>query len=116
VIGLHRLHGPDFRTSGVYQEFHVDFDYSSVVSGPQGLPVIFRLTFQDTADIALDRVIVVEHPTPFTASPTYDQSNFRLKVIDGAGNVSGDLLVLPGTQFDYEVYLPLISSTCCAAN
>ncbi len=102
VIGLRRLYGPDFRAPATYQEFYVDFDYQTAV------PVILRLTFQDKADIWLDRIIVVDYPIPFTTSPTYNQTRFRLKVIDGAGNVSDDLLVQPTLQTNYSTFLPIV--------
>jgi len=98
VIGLHRLYGPNFRAANSYQEFHVDFDYQTAG------PVLLRLTFKDVADITLDRAIIVEYPVAFSGQPTYSSHHFRLKVIDGAGNVSNDLLVLPL----YSVSLPLI--------
>ena len=102
LIGVHRLYGADFRATGLYQEFHVDFDYQAAN------PLIFRLTFQDAADIWLDRIMVTEYPIAYTPTPTYSQSNFRLKLIDGAGNISSDLLVLPTSQAAPNVYLPLI--------
>ncbi|MBN1991860.1 MAG: SpoIID/LytB domain-containing protein [Anaerolineae bacterium] len=104
LIGLHRLRGTDFRASNAYQEFHVDFDYPTVAAGQQGDPITLRLVFQDTANLSLDRVIVLEYPIPFTTTPSYAYPSFRLKVIDGAGNVSGDLLVLSHSP----VYLPLM--------
>ena len=109
LIGLHRLRGTDFRASDAYQEFHVDFDYQTAV------PIILRLNFQDTAGISLDRIIIVEYPIPYTSSPTYNHPDFRLKVIDGAGNASNDLLVLPLPQLTHGVYLPLVnrSSEIC---
>lgn len=106
LIGLHRLRGVDFRAGEVYQEFHADFDYPTVVTDTEGIPIILGLVFQDTATITLDRLIVVECPIPLTPQPTYNAAHFRLKVIDGAGNVSDDLLVLP--EFDYNLFLPLI--------
>lgn len=102
LMGVHRLYGPDFREADTYQEFHVDFNAQTAD------PTILRLTFKDIVDVALDRVIVVEYPQAYTTSPTYNHLNFRLKVIDGAGNVSDDLLVLPAVQFDHAVHLPII--------
>ncbi|MCB0168599.1 MAG: hypothetical protein KDI79_30505, partial [Anaerolineae bacterium] len=99
LIGLRRLRGTDFRADDLYQEFPIDFDTSTGVSGA----IALRVTFLDTADVSLDRLLVLAYPTALTTSPSYSTANFRMKVIDGAGNVSGDLLVKPG----YEIYLPV---------
>lgn len=99
LIGLRRLRGADFRADDLYQEFSIDFDTSTGVSGA----IALRVTFLDAADISLDRFVVLAYPTALTSSPSYSTSNFRMKVIDGAGNVSGDLLVTSG----YRVYLPI---------
>ena len=103
LIGLHRLYGTDFRSNNVYQEFHADFNH------PTAVPLIFRLVFLDSAGIALDRVVLLEYPVAYTTTPSYNALNFRLKVIDGAGNVSEDLLVLPAISFDNQVYLPILN-------
>lgn len=100
LIGLRRLRGVDFRQWNTYQEFHVDFDLSAGIVGPAA----FVVNFLDKTDIRLDRVIVVETPVAFTSTPSYDWSNFRLKVIDGAGNVADDLLI----QSPYKTYVPVI--------
>lgn len=103
LLGLHRLYGTDFRSNNTYQEFHADFNY------PTAIPIIFRLVFLDSAGITLDRVVLLEYPIAYTTTPNYTTLNFRLKVIDGAGNVSEDLLVLPAISFDNKVYLPIIT-------
>lgn len=102
VIGLHRLRGVDFRAANEYQEFQVDF-----YDQPPASALNFRLIFTGIADISLDRFVVLEYPIPFTTAPTYGYPNIRLKVIDGAGNVSEDLLVLP-RQITHTLYLPVI--------
>jgi hypothetical protein len=102
MIGLRRLRGVDFRAGDSYQE--VPLDFVTPTSGT----VRFQITFQDKADLTLDRLIVVEYPISFTASPTYPALDFRLKVIDGAGNVSEDLLVEPSLSFEQRLYLPLV--------
>ena len=99
LIGLRRLRGVDFRADDLYQEFSIDFDTSTGVSGE----IALRVTFLDSADVSLDRFVVLTYPTALTSSPSYSTSNFRMKVIDGAGNVSGDLVVKPG----YGIYLPV---------
>ncbi|HRV95525.1 MAG TPA: SpoIID/LytB domain-containing protein [Anaerolineae bacterium] len=99
LIGLRRLRGVDFRADDLYQEFPIDFDTSTGVSGA----IALRVTFLDSADVSLDRFVVLTYPTALTSSPSYSSSNFRMKVIDGAGNVSGDLVVKPG----YGIYLPV---------
>lgn len=108
LIGLHTLRGTDFKATNVYEEFHIDFDRSTVVCDSLGEPVTFRLLFQDTADLSVDRLIVVEVPGPITTAPTYSHAHVRLKVIDAAGNVSNDLLVLPGPTGTDRLFLPLI--------
>lgn len=100
LMGLRRLYATDVRSSGVYQEFGLDFDYKSAA------PVVLRLTFLDIVDVWLDRVVVVEYPAAYTSQPDYGYPRYRLKLIDGAGNVSNDLLVMPA--LDRRVYLPLI--------
>lgn len=102
LIGLRRLAGVDFRADDTYQEFSLDF-----VAPATGV-VTLTITFLDVADLTLDRLIATEYPIPFTATPSYSASNFRLKVIDRAGNVSEDLLVWPSQSFEYRLYLPLI--------
>jgi hypothetical protein len=106
LIGLHRIRGTDFRASDVYQEFHIDMDYPTQASNQQGVPFTFQLIFLDIADVWLDRIIALEYPIPFTPYPTYAPPFFRLKAIDGAGNVSDDLLVTPNLA--HSVYLPLV--------
>lgn len=100
LIGLRRLRGIDFREDDSYQEFHIDFDTSSGVAGA----IALRVLFLDKADLSLDRFVVLTYPIALTTSPTYTTPNFRLKIIDDAGNVSEDLLVDPG----YSIYVPLV--------
>ncbi|MCB0196946.1 MAG: hypothetical protein KDJ65_33670, partial [Anaerolineae bacterium] len=104
VIGLRRLRGVDFREAGTYQEFHVDFDTATNATSD----IKLYITFLDKTDIALDRFIIMEYPTAFTTNPTYSTPSFRLKVIDGAGNVSNDLLVDPSFSPNSSVYIPLV--------
>lgn len=100
LIGLRRLRGVDFRAANRYQEFHVDFDTSTGVAGP----IALRIIFLDVSDVSLDRLVVLEYPTAFTTKPSYSAGNFRIKVIDGAGNVSEDLLVTPRSA----TYVPVV--------
>ncbi len=103
LIGLNRIYGPEFRDNDVYQEFHVDFDYQT------NNPIIMKLIFNDKTDIWLDRIILVEYPTSYTTTPTYTSADARLKIIDGAGNVSDDLVVAtPPDDSSSQVFLPLI--------
>ncbi|MDY6876974.1 MAG: SpoIID/LytB domain-containing protein [Chloroflexota bacterium] len=93
VLGLRRLRGTDFRASDTYQEFPVDFDYTD--AGTLGLE--FRTAFRSTADLYLDRVIIVGYPTNVATSaqwrlaPGEGLKTVIVKFIDGAGNVSTDL-------------------------
>lgn len=106
LIGLRRLRGVDFRQADLYQEFGVDFNYQTIAAEGLGLPLTTTITFKDVADVWLDRFIVVEYPIAYTSQPTYPYTHFRLKVLDGAGNISEDLLVLPA--LNRQVYLPLL--------
>jgi hypothetical protein len=108
LIGLRTLRGVDFKAANVYEEFHIDFDRPTVVCGSLGEAVTFRLLFQDSADLALDRLVVVEYPGPITTAPTYSHAHFHLKVVDDAGNVSNDLLVLPSPSGIDRLFIPLI--------
>lgn len=94
LLGLRHLRGTDFRAAGVYQEFPVDFDYAE--AGTMGLE--FRVAFYATADLTLDRVLVVAYPLDFAPSaqwrlpPEDGCYSIVVKFIDGAGNVSDDLV------------------------
>lgn len=93
VLGLRRLHGTDFRVSDTYQEFPVDFNYTS--AGTAGLE--FRTAFRATADLYLDRVLIVRYPVTIAPnaqwrlSPGEGLKVVTIKFMDGAGNVSADL-------------------------
>lgn len=93
LLGLRRLRGTDFRAAGVYQEFPVDLIYDE--AGTAGLE--FRTAFRSTADLYLDRVLIVSYPVPLADStqwrlpPGGGLKTVTVKFIDGAGNVSADL-------------------------
>jgi len=93
LLGLRRLRGTDFCAAGAYQEFPVDFNYSD--AGTLGLE--FRVTFRSTADLYLDRVLIVGYPTGVATSaqwrltPGEGLKIVTAKFVDGAGNVSADL-------------------------
>jgi WD40 repeat protein len=93
ILGLRRLRGTDFRAAGTYQEFPVDLHYPD--AGDMGLE--FRTAFYATADLYLDRVLVVGYPTGITTTaqwpltPGEGLKTVTVKFIDGAGNVSADL-------------------------
>lgn len=90
LLGLRRLRGTDFRAANVYQEFPVDF-----VADTAGLE--FRTAFRATADLYLDRVLVVGYPIDITdraswrLSPGEGIKTVTVKFVDHAGNVSADL-------------------------
>jgi len=95
LLGLRHLRGTDFRATGVYQEFPVDFDYAE--AGTMGLE--FRVQFPATADLALDRVLLVAYPVDFAPSAQWrllaeEEGRYSLvvKFVDGAGNVSDDFV------------------------
>jgi hypothetical protein len=93
VLGLHRLRGTDFRAANTYQEFAVDFNYTD--AGTSGLE--FRTAYRATADLYLDRVLIVGYPVSLATSaqwrltPGEGLKVITVKFIDGAGNVSADL-------------------------
>ena len=93
LLGLRRLRGTDFRASDTYQEFPVDFNYTD--TGTAGLE--FRTAFRSTADLYLDRVLIVGYPTnvvttvQWRLAPGEGLKIVTVKFIDGAGNVSADL-------------------------
>ncbi len=104
LVGFHRLWGIDFRQPNEYQEFHVDFQ--SPENGSAALPFLLMVEFLDAADITFDRVVIFNYPVPFQSElPAGAPLNLRAKVIDGAGNVSADLLAFRAL---YAVYLPLV--------
>ncbi|MBC7250986.1 MAG: SpoIID/LytB domain-containing protein [Anaerolineae bacterium] len=93
VLGLRRLRGTDFREADTYQEFAVDFNYTD--AGTSGLE--FRTAYRATADLYLDRVLIVGYPISLASSaqwrltPGEGLKVITVKFIDGAGNVSADL-------------------------
>jgi hypothetical protein len=93
LLGLRRLRGTDFRAAGAYQEFPVDFNYTD--AGSFGLE--FRTAFRSTADLYLDRVLIVGYPVSVATNaqwrltPGEGLKTVTIKFIDGAGNVSTDL-------------------------
>lgn len=94
IFGLKRLRGTDFRSANAYQEFYVDFDWTGPVT--QGLQ--FRVTYRATANLWLDRIIVVSYPSPFatnaewTLTPGNGSKTIQAKFIDGVGNISSDAI------------------------
>jgi Tol biopolymer transport system component len=94
VLGLRRLRGTDFRAANTYQEFAVDFNYTD--AGTSGLE--FRTAYRATADLYLDRVLIVGYPISIATSaqwrltPGEGLKVITVKFIDGAGNVSADLI------------------------
>ncbi len=91
LLGLRRLRGTDFRAANVYQEFPTDF-----IADTAGLE--FRTAFRATADLYLDRVLVVGYPIDITDSVSWRLSpgegikTVTVKFVDRAGNVSADLI------------------------
>lgn len=93
ILGLRHLRGTDFRAANTYQEFAVDFNYTNV--GTAGLE--FRTAYRATADLYLDRVLIVGYPISIATNarwrltPGEGLKVVTIKFIDGAGNVSADL-------------------------
>ena len=92
LLGLRRLRGTDFYGASTYQEFAVDFIYTE--AGTAGLE--FRTVFRATADLYLDRVLIVSYPIDvaprarWRLTPGEGLKTVIVKFIDGAGNVSAD--------------------------
>ncbi len=104
LVGIRRVAGIDFRRANEYREFHVDFVLPD--SGSVALPFSVEAEFPGTADITFDRVAIFNYPIPFQPEiPAGAPLNLRAKVIDGAGNVSADVLAFRAT---HAVYLPLV--------
>lgn len=91
-LGLKRVRGTDFRASGQYQEFYVDFEYA----GASGSGLEFRVAYRGLASLWLDRVLVVSYPVPLAPSGAWELApgtgdrTVIAKFSDHAGNVSAD--------------------------
>ena len=110
VLGLRRLRGTDFRAADTYQEFPVDFDYTD--AGTSGLE--FRTAYRATADLYLDRVLIVGYPISIATSaqwrltPGEGLKVVTVKFVDGAGNVSADLTRTVTLRYPTYIHLPLV--------
>jgi hypothetical protein len=94
VLGLKRIRGVDFASANEYQEFFVDFYYTGYSTNPPE----FRVAYRAAASLWLDRILVTTYPVPFASSQQWKlsdgQGSKRIvgKLLDGAGNVSFDLV------------------------
>ena len=94
LLGFIDLWPGDFRQTGVYQEFPIDFWLAPEASGGLGV----RLISSGGAEIALDRVRVLSGPQPFQSDLPYalerrvGPQTVLVKLLDGAGNPSADLV------------------------
>lgn len=94
ILGLKRLRGVDFKNANEYQEFYVDFYYPGFTTNA----LEFRVAYQATASLWLDRILVVRYPISYEPSTNWTLSDGtgskRLvgKFLDGAGNVSTDAI------------------------
>lgn len=59
LLGLADVRGINWRAAGVYQEMAVDFWYDA----PAAAGLQFAVRFTGAAELALDRVLVIEYPT-----------------------------------------------------
>jgi hypothetical protein len=104
VLGIKRLSGTDFRAANKYQEFYVDF-YHNVACSPC---LEFRVAYRATANLWLDRILVVKYPDPYfptkqwVLSPGTPPQGVIAKFIDGAGNISADV------KLDWRQFLPAL--------
>jgi hypothetical protein len=108
VLGLLPLRGIDFETPNTYHEFGVDIYYPNV--GDHGLE--FRTYFHGTADLVLDRVIIVGYPQNGSElitelSPGESMEDLIVKLLDVAGNISSDMGVSP-LSMPYRQTLPFV--------
>lgn len=92
IFGLKRLRGTDFRSANTYQEFYVDFNPPGWAT--QGLE--FRVAYLGTANLWLDRIIVLSYPVAYSTTSQWTLTagdgfkTIQAKFIDGAGNISAD--------------------------
>jgi hypothetical protein len=92
ILGVKRLRGTDFRAANSYQEFYVDFFYEGAITN--GLE--FRVAYEATASLWLDRILVLSYPIPYAPSANWTLANgygtkqVYAKFTDGAGNISTD--------------------------
>lgn len=93
-LGMKRVRGVDFRQTGSYQEFFVDFKVSGVIGKLE-----FPLWHRGTSDLWYDRVMVTSYPTTVTASlnwtlePGDGQRTAQVRYTDRAGNISPEYAV-----------------------
>ena len=96
-IGLHDVRGGDWRSSGQYQEFAVEFDHRAATDQLE-----LRTFFLGVADVYLDRVTIVSYPRPLAPSMSWDLGaaalpcTIQVKAVDAAGNASSDAVVVVG--------------------
>ncbi|HEY6041459.1 MAG TPA: SpoIID/LytB domain-containing protein, partial [Anaerolineae bacterium] len=109
VLGIKRLRGIDFRAANQYQEFYVDF-YYSVACNPNCLE--FRVAYRATANLWLDRILVVSYPEPYAPTkqwilpPGQGLQRVIAKFIDGAGNISADSSAF--VKFTPTLFIPAL--------
>ncbi len=90
LLGLAEVRGLHFRSAGAYQDIPVDFWYDA----PSADGVRFLVRYTATADLALDRVLVVEYPTLQPPEATWPLPNgvrvreLTVVAFDAAGNAS----------------------------
>ncbi len=93
-LGMKRVRGVDFRQTGSYQEFFVDFKVTGIIGELE-----FPLWHRGTSDLWYDRVMVTSYPTTVTASlnwtlvPGDGQRTAQVRYTDRAGNISPEYAV-----------------------
>ena len=109
VLGIKRLRGTDFRAANQYQEFYVDF-YHDIDCNPNCLE--FRVAYRATANLWLDRILVVSYPEPYAPTkqwilrPGPGLQRVIAKFIDGAGNISADSSAF--VKFTPTLFIPAL--------
>jgi len=92
LLGIRYLRGTDFKHGSAYQEIAVDFDY-----GTGGGEIEFRTAAYGLFDLWVDRVRIVSIPaevltqTAWTLPAREGPVTVTAKVVDRAGNLSGDV-------------------------
>jgi stage II sporulation SpoD-like protein/WD40 repeat protein len=92
LLGIRYLRGTDFKHGSAYQEIAVDFD-----AGTGGGEVEFRTAAYGLFDLWVDRVRMVHIPTEVVTQTTWTLParegpvTVTAKIVDGAGNLSGDV-------------------------
>jgi hypothetical protein len=116
ILGMKSVRGTDLQTANAYQEFYVDFYYA----GFSTLGAEFRLAYRGAGSVWLDRILVVEYPVSYAQTTNWTlpdgEGERRIvgKFLDGAGNVSEDVIATvfygenPHPTLEPRTWLPFL--------